>query len=299
MTTALLLHEAGARVVLLEANRVGHGVTGHTTAKVSSQHGLSTPVARQARCGGGAHVRPGQRGRRWPGSPGASSATGSTATSGAARPTPTSRPPICAPRSRTRQRGGRGGAAGNAGREHPAAVPRRRGRPLRQPGGVSRPQVPAGARAAQLPADQVFERTHAIQIGSSDARVVHTPGGRVTAGHVIVATHFPFPDRSLAFARVHPAALLRAGLPDRRHAARRHAHQRRLADAVGSRRPARRRGTAARRRRRAPPRHGGDTEEHYRALETFAREHWDVRSVDYRSSARTTRPSMPCRSSAG
>jgi glycine/D-amino acid oxidase-like deaminating enzyme len=40
VTTALLLHEAGARVVLIEANRIGNGVTGHTTAKVSSQHGL-------------------------------------------------------------------------------------------------------------------------------------------------------------------------------------------------------------------------------------------------------------------
>jgi glycine/D-amino acid oxidase-like deaminating enzyme len=40
ITTALLLHEAGARVVVLEASRIGHGVTGHTTAKVSSQHGL-------------------------------------------------------------------------------------------------------------------------------------------------------------------------------------------------------------------------------------------------------------------
>ncbi len=40
VTTALMLAEAGADVVLLEAGRVGHGVTGHTTAKVSSQHGL-------------------------------------------------------------------------------------------------------------------------------------------------------------------------------------------------------------------------------------------------------------------
>jgi glycine/D-amino acid oxidase-like deaminating enzyme len=40
VTTALLLAEAGVRVVLLEAGRVGHGVTGHTTAKISSQHGL-------------------------------------------------------------------------------------------------------------------------------------------------------------------------------------------------------------------------------------------------------------------
>ena len=40
ITTAALLTEQGARVVVLEANRLGHGVTGHTTAKVSSQHGM-------------------------------------------------------------------------------------------------------------------------------------------------------------------------------------------------------------------------------------------------------------------
>src|SRR5918912_119632 len=40
ITTALLLKEAGVRVVLLEANRLARGVSGYTTAKVSSQHGL-------------------------------------------------------------------------------------------------------------------------------------------------------------------------------------------------------------------------------------------------------------------
>src|SRR5829696_10347200 len=40
ITTALLLKEAGMRVVLLEANRLARGVTGLTTAKVSSQHGM-------------------------------------------------------------------------------------------------------------------------------------------------------------------------------------------------------------------------------------------------------------------
>jgi glycine/D-amino acid oxidase-like deaminating enzyme len=40
ITTALLLREAGARVALLDAGRLAHGVTGHTTAKVSSQHGM-------------------------------------------------------------------------------------------------------------------------------------------------------------------------------------------------------------------------------------------------------------------
>ena len=33
VTTALALHEAGAHVVLVEADRIGHGVTGHTTAR--------------------------------------------------------------------------------------------------------------------------------------------------------------------------------------------------------------------------------------------------------------------------
>ena len=40
VTTALLLKEAGLRVALIEADRIGLGVTGHTTAKVSSQHGF-------------------------------------------------------------------------------------------------------------------------------------------------------------------------------------------------------------------------------------------------------------------
>src|SRR3954467_9005241 len=40
ITTGLLLTEAGLSVALLEADRLVHGVTGHTTAKVTSQHGL-------------------------------------------------------------------------------------------------------------------------------------------------------------------------------------------------------------------------------------------------------------------
>lgn len=40
LTTALLLKEAGLSVVLIDAGRVGAQVSGHTTAKVTSQHGL-------------------------------------------------------------------------------------------------------------------------------------------------------------------------------------------------------------------------------------------------------------------
>src|SRR5437764_123080 len=36
LTVALLLKRSGARVAVIEANRVGHGVTANTTAKVSA-----------------------------------------------------------------------------------------------------------------------------------------------------------------------------------------------------------------------------------------------------------------------
>ena len=127
----------------------------------------------------------------------------------------------------------------------------------------------------------VYEHTHAIQVGD----VVRTPGGTITAEHTIVATHFPFPDRSLAFARAHPQ--------------RSYAIACRIADAppeamfLGADSP-------TRSIRAVPvdgeelllvggeghrPGTGGDTEERYAALERFAREHWDVRSVEYRWSA--------------
>ena len=41
LTTAALLHEQGADVVVLEAGFIGQGVTGRTTAKLSSLHGLT------------------------------------------------------------------------------------------------------------------------------------------------------------------------------------------------------------------------------------------------------------------
>lgn len=40
LTTALHLLDRGLRVVVLEARRIGSGTTGHTTGKVTSQHGL-------------------------------------------------------------------------------------------------------------------------------------------------------------------------------------------------------------------------------------------------------------------
>src|SRR5215207_5721323 len=41
VTCAFKLARSGARVILLEARRIGSGTTGYTTAKISSLHGLT------------------------------------------------------------------------------------------------------------------------------------------------------------------------------------------------------------------------------------------------------------------
>src|SRR3546814_13459549 len=40
LTAALLLKQADRKVAVIESRRVAEGVTGHTTAKVTAQHGL-------------------------------------------------------------------------------------------------------------------------------------------------------------------------------------------------------------------------------------------------------------------
>jgi glycine/D-amino acid oxidase-like deaminating enzyme/nitrite reductase/ring-hydroxylating ferredoxin subunit len=136
---------------------------------------------------------------------------------------------------------------------------------------------------------RIFERTRAVEVDTDEHCVVKTPGGTVTADQVVVATHYPFLDRSLAFARVHAersyAILCRiagsppegmfisAGSPTRSiRGVPLDGEELLLVGGEGHRT-----GT------------GGDTEERYRALEAFAREHWEVRSVDYRWSAQDNR----------
>src|SRR3954447_16617110 len=40
LTTALLLKQSGARVAVIERRRIASGTTGHTTAKITSLHGM-------------------------------------------------------------------------------------------------------------------------------------------------------------------------------------------------------------------------------------------------------------------
>lgn len=40
ITTGCLLKRAGLKVAIMEADRIARGTSGHTTAKITSQHGL-------------------------------------------------------------------------------------------------------------------------------------------------------------------------------------------------------------------------------------------------------------------
>jgi glycine/D-amino acid oxidase-like deaminating enzyme/nitrite reductase/ring-hydroxylating ferredoxin subunit len=284
VTTALIAHEAGARVVLLEADRIGHGVSGHTTAKVSSQHGaiyagLGPDAART-------YGQANEAALEWVASRVADDGIECDFRRRASY--------VYGPRPDMQREALAAAAAGL-----PAALVETTPLPFGVEAAVRfidqaefHPYRYLVALAAQLPAGQLYEHTRAVQV---DGHVVSTPGGRVTAEHIVVATHYPFPDRSLASVRVHPhrsyaivcriadsppeGMFLSSGSPTRSVRAVPLAGEELLL--VGG--EGHRTGT------------GGDTTERYARLEAFAREHWDVRSVDYRWSAQdnTTIDGLP------
>ena len=291
ITTALLLQEAGIDVVLLEANRLACGVSGFTTAKVSSQHGLiydrlrsrfgSEAASAYGAANEGALAWMADRAQRdgidcdWRRRPSFAYLTDDRAKAEAEAE-----------------------AAAEAGL--PASFSDDIGLPYAVAGAVRfddqaefHPRKYLLALADGL--ERVHERSHAVDVDVDERCVVKTPGGRVTADRIVVATHFPFLDRSFAFARVHPqrsyALVCRiAGEPPPGMYIS---------------------GDSPTRSIRAIPvegeellmvggeghrtGEGGNTEEKYAALERFAREHWDVQSVEYRWSSQdnTTIDTLP------
>jgi glycine/D-amino acid oxidase-like deaminating enzyme/nitrite reductase/ring-hydroxylating ferredoxin subunit len=297
ITTALLLREAGLDVVLLEADRLAHGVSGHTTAKVTSQHGLvyARLRARFGAEGARTYAEANQAALEWIADRVASDAI------------------ECDFRRRpayayvTSERA-RGKLEDEARAANEAGLPARLAEIIPLPFDVeaavrfdNQAEFHAGRYLGALTDSlaatgaRVYEHTRAVEVINDGDRVVKTPGGDVTAGHVVVATHYPFLDRSLAFARVSPqrsyAILCRiAGAPPEGmfisgdspsrsvRAVPLEGEELLLVGGEGHK-----------------PGTGGDTRVRYRRLEAFAREHWDVRSVDYRWSAQdnTTLDGVP------
>jgi glycine/D-amino acid oxidase-like deaminating enzyme/nitrite reductase/ring-hydroxylating ferredoxin subunit len=287
ITTALLLQEAGIQTVLLEADRLAHGVSGHTTAKVTSQHGLIYSYLRSRFGADGArtYAEANQAALEW---------VADRVSSDAIECDFRRRPAYAYVTSAT----ARGKVEDEAQAAEQAGLPAWLAETVPLPFGVeaavrfdNQAEFHAGrylgALADRLAAAgaRIFEGSRAVEVGTDGDRVVKTPGGNVTAGYVVVATHYPFLDRSLAFARVSPqrsyAILCRiAGDPPEGmfisgdspsrsvRAVPLDGEELLLVGGEGHK-----------------PGTGGDTRVRYARLETFAREHWDVRSVDYRWSA--------------
>ena len=291
ITTALLLQEAGARVVLLEAGRLAGGVSGYTTAKVSSQHGMLYADLRNrfGREGAATYGAANQAALEWM----------------AARVEHDGiecdwrRKPSYAYVTEDRGKAEKEAeAAAEAGL--PASFVEDTGLPYPVAGAVRfEDQAEFHVREYLLALGagltEVYEQTHAVDVDVDERCAVKTPGGRVTADRIVVATHFPFLDRSLAFARVHPqrsyalvcsidgepppGMYISGDSPTRSiRAVPVGGEEKLLVGGEGHRTG-----------------EGGDTEERYAALEAFAREHWDVRSVDYRWSSQdnTTIDTLP------
>jgi glycine/D-amino acid oxidase-like deaminating enzyme/nitrite reductase/ring-hydroxylating ferredoxin subunit len=283
LTAALLLKRDGARVAVIEAARVGSGVTGCTTAKVSA---LQQTIYRALR------RRHGKDGARVYAQ--ASAASVEMVASIAEEEgidCDLERRPAFTYAARDRDRS-------TVESEFEAA--QEAGLPVALDGDVDLPFETYGAvrlddqlqlhpvrycqglaRAVDGDGSVVLEETRALSVDEGDPCRITTDRGQVSASQVVVATHYPLLDRSLFFARLEAdrsyciAARVR-GVPP----------QGMSISAAGTTRSVRSYGdllivggeghiTGA---RKAKP-------ERFEKLETFARSHWDVVEVTHRWSA--------------
>ena len=292
LTTALMLKNAGVRVAVLEADRVCRATTGHTTAKVSAQHGLIYDTLRSqfgeegARAYGEANlaavdlverlIREHGIGCDW------------------------ERRPAYAyteQESQVQQIEKEVEAARQAGL--PATYTDETDLPWPIKAAVRfddqaqfhpRSYCLALARLIDGDGSRVFERTRALDVEDSSPCVVKTNRHDIRTAYVVLATHLPFLDRGAFFAKCHPereyvlGVALEQPVPKGMY--------------ISVEQPTR--------SVRQHPFDGGellilsgdshktgqddDTERHYAALEEFARERFAVRSVDYRWSTQDHMP---------
>jgi glycine/D-amino acid oxidase-like deaminating enzyme/nitrite reductase/ring-hydroxylating ferredoxin subunit len=284
LTTALLLKRQGARVAVLEAARVGTGVTGCTTAKVSAlqatiystirkRHGTERATAyAQASVAGVEEI--------------------AAIVEEEGIDCELQRRPAFTYAADTSERGAveqEGDAARDAGL------------PVEQVDSPDLPFTVHGAirldhqlefhpvryvrgLAALVDGDgsTVFENSRALRVSEGSPCTVHTAEGAVRAEQVVVATHYPFLDRGLYFARLEPqrsyciAATLTTGTPPQGMSISAGSNTRSIRS-HGERLLIGGEGHSTGSRKATP--------ERYERLEAFAREHWSVAEVTHRWSA--------------
>ena len=284
VTTALRLKRAGLTVAVVEASTVGSGVTGHTTGKLSSLHGLECQRVR-SNFGDDALRLHGEANEA-----GIAEIARLVEAEGIdcdfrRKPNYT----YAASRDRLGDIEKEVEAAQRAGL--PASYTEETDLPYPVAGAVrfedqaefhARRFVVALARLIPGDGSHVFERTRATGVSDGTPLRVETTGAALSARHVVVATHFPFLDRGGYFARQHPERSYALGVRIRGEPPQ--------GMYISAESPTR--------SIRSHPTddgeilivggeghktgQGGDTAERYETLIRFAREHWDVESIDYR-----------------
>ncbi len=292
LTAATCLAERGQTVAVLEADRIVEGVTGHTTAKITSQHGLryhwlvshhGVDLARQYAAANEAAIEEiAARSRsidcafeRLPAYVYANSSSDVSRLRAEARAARR----LALPVSFTRQ----------------VPLPFETAGAVRFDGQAQfHPRKYLLGLAADLVADgnYVFENTRATKLDVGRPSRVTTPRGQVAAANVVVATHFPFADRGLYFSRMHPkraylmAVRISGPLPDGMFYS--------SASPPDTFRPYVDGDTAmlivGGQGHSPGVRSGPGTTERYRRVRSFAARHFDVESVEYRWSTHDYAP---------
>ena len=193
--TAVLLRRAGRSVVLLERDRIGLGVTGNTTAKLTSQHGLV--YADMAKRAGDRvarlYARANEAAIAW---------VAEQHVDAELRRAPAY---VWAANEEELQRvKAEAAAASRLGL--PAFLESEVPLPVESVGAVRfddqaliHPRKLVLGLAGEL--DEIYERTHITGLDEGDPLRLRTSSGTVTANAAVLATHMPFPDRGLYFAR--------------------------------------------------------------------------------------------------
>ena len=290
LTAATLLKEGGCRVALVDMHRVAAGVTGYTTAKVTALHGLIYDQVRSKHGADGAraYAHANQSALEW------------IATR--------ARDLDCDFRRRTAYTYAENASDAEQLHQEVEAA-NEAGLPARFTEDVGLPWPTAGAVALDdqgefhprkfllplaraLPGEgsHVFERTRALDVRSGSPCLVRTDQGDISADRVVVATHYPFLDRGLFFARLSPERSYALGVKVRgaapegmflstespSHSVRATPHEDGELLIVGG--------------EGHKTGQGGDVAERYATLARFARERFDVEAIEYRWGAQDAMP---------
>ena len=284
LTTALLVARAGASVALVDAGKVGHGVSGYSTAKVTSLHSLTYADLASSRGEDHAHVY------------GEANEAGLATIARLTRELAIDcdlrrRPNFTYTESEDEVEKVREEADTAARLGLPASFTQETDLPWDVAGAVRFEEqaefhpckyLVGIAQAVRGAGGEIFENTRAVGVSDGDPCTVRMESGRqIEAGHVIVATHFPFLDRAGFFARIHPersyvlAVRTRGAVPQGMYIST-EGHSLRSQPAPDGNGELLLVGGASHKVGH------GDEAHRYHSLDEYARERFDVTSVEYR-----------------